>query len=176
MWCSGPFVPSPHSLYSASAQLSAPTCQCSGCSENGFCFLFIKIILFIYVFVFDSAGSSLLWRLFSNCGNWCLLSSCGAWTSHCRGFSCCRARGFRARRLQYLRHMGSVIVASGLSSTDSVVLAHGLSCSTTCGIFLDQGLNLCLLHWQADSLLLSHQGSLGFTFSLTCLCFENSFP
>ena len=27
------------------------------------------------------------------------------------------------------------------------------------GIFLIQGLNLCLLHWQADSLLLSHQGS-----------------
>ena len=78
------------------------------------CFLFIKIILFIYVFVFDSAGSSLLWRLFSNCGNWCLLSSCGAWTSHCRGFSCCRARGFRACGLQYLRHMGSVIEAPGL--------------------------------------------------------------
>ena len=28
-----------------------------------------------------------------------------------------------------------------------------------CGIFLDQGLNLCLLYWQADSLPLSHQGS-----------------
>ena len=27
------------------------------------------------------------------------------------------------------------------------------------GIFLTQGLNLGLLHWQADSLLLSHQGS-----------------
>ena len=27
------------------------------------------------------------------------------------------------------------------------------------GIFLDQGLNLYLLHWQADSLPLSHQGS-----------------
>ena len=27
------------------------------------------------------------------------------------------------------------------------------------GIFLDQGLNLCLLHWQVDSLPLSHQGS-----------------
>ena len=28
-----------------------------------------------------------------------------------------------------------------------------------CGIFLDQGSNLCLLHWQADSLPLGHQGS-----------------
>ena len=27
------------------------------------------------------------------------------------------------------------------------------------GIFQPQGLNLCLLHWQADSLPLSHQGS-----------------
>ena len=27
------------------------------------------------------------------------------------------------------------------------------------GIFPTQGLNLCLLHWQEDSLLLSHQGS-----------------
>ena len=34
----------------------------------------------------------------------------------------------------------------------SVVVALGLSCPTACGIFLDQGLNLCPLHWQADSL------------------------
>ena len=27
------------------------------------------------------------------------------------------------------------------------------------GLFLDQKSNLCLLHWQADSLPLSHQGS-----------------
>ena len=36
---------------------------------------------------------------------------------------------------------------------------RGLSCSAACGIFLEQGLNPCLLHWQVDSLLLSHQGS-----------------
>ena len=30
-------------------------------------------------------------------------------------------------------------------------LRHRLSCSTACGIFLDQGLNLCLLRWQVDS-------------------------
>ena len=34
-----------------------------------------------------------------------------------------------------------------------------LSCSAACGVFPDQGLNLCLLHWQADALPLSHQGS-----------------
>ena len=27
----------------------------------------------------------------------------------------------------------------------------GLSCSSACGIFLDQGSNPCPLHWQADS-------------------------
>ena len=34
-------------------------------------------------------------------------------------------------------------------------MARGLSCSMACGIFLDQGSNPCLLHWQADSLPLS---------------------
>ena len=35
----------------------------------------------------------------------------------------------------------------------------GLSCSAACEIFLAQGLNLCLLHWQEDSLPLSHHGN-----------------
>ena len=38
-------------------------------------------------------------------------------------------------------------------------MAHGLSCSTACGIFPDKGLNPCPLHWQADSQPLRHQGS-----------------
>ena len=37
-------------------------------------------------------------------------------------------------------------------------VAHELSCSAACAVFLDQGSNLCLLHWQADSLPLNHQG------------------
>ena len=37
-----------------------------------------------------------------------------------------------------------------------VVVTHRLSCSMACGIFPDQGLNL---HWQVDSLPLSHQRS-----------------
>ena len=40
----------------------------------------------------------------------------------------------------------------------SVVAAHGLSCSVACGIFLDQGLNSCPLHWQVDSYPLHHHG------------------
>ena len=39
-----------------------------------------------------------------------------------------------------------------------------LRCPTACGIFPDQGWNLCLLHWQADSLPLRHQGSPGMFF------------
>ena len=41
----------------------------------------------------------------------------------------------------------------------SVVATHGLSCSEICGIFLDQGLKPCPLHWQADSYPLYRQGS-----------------
>ena len=37
-----------------------------------------------------------------------------------------------------------------LQSMGSVVVAHGLSCPEACGIFLDQGSNLCPLHWQAE--------------------------
>ena len=61
-------------------------------------------------------------------------------------------------RLQQLGHLGSVVVAPGLS-TGSVIVAHKLSCFMAHGIFPDQGLNLCLLHWQGDSLPLSPQGS-----------------
>ena len=67
-----------------------------------------------------------------------LLSSCGMQAS-CGGFSCCRA--------------------GALGTQASVVVVLGFSCFTACGIFLDQALNLCLLHWQADSLPREHQGS-----------------
>ena len=46
-----------------------------------------------------------------------------------------------------------------LRSAGSVVVAHGPSRSAACGIFPDQGSNLCPLHWQADSQPLRHQGS-----------------
>ena len=36
-------------------------------------------------------------------------------------------------------------------SVGSVVVTHRLSCPLACGIVLDQGLNPCPLHWQADS-------------------------
>ena len=39
-------------------------------------------------------------------------------------------------------------------------MVHRLSCSEASGVFLDQELNQHLLHQQADSLPLNHQGSL----------------
>ena len=53
----------------------------------------------------------------------------------------------------------SVAAAPELYSTGSVVVVHRFSCPAACGIFPDQGSNLYLLRWQADSLPLSHQGS-----------------
>ena len=51
--------------------------------------------------------------------------------------------------------LGLLVVAS-LESTGSRVMAlvvvHRLSWHAACGIFLEQGLNPCPLHWQADNL------------------------
>ena len=66
-----------------------------------------------------------------------------AWTSHSGGFS---------RGVQALWLTGPLVGIPGLWSTGSIVVSVGLSCSAACGIFLVQGSNPCLLHWQADSL------------------------
>ena len=81
---------------------------------------------------------------------------CSGQASPCSGFSCCGA--------QALGTWTSVVVARGLQNAGSVVVAHRLSCSATCGIFPDQGSNPCPLHWQADSQPLCHQGILGYDF------------
>ena len=47
----------------------------------------------------------------------------------------------------------------GSRHTGSVAALHGLSCSETCGIFLDQESNLHPLHWKVDSYSLDYQGS-----------------
>ena len=62
--------------------------------------------------------------IFFSCGEWGLLSSCSVQASHCM---------VSLVRSMALGHMGSEIVA------------HGLSCSEACGIFLDQASNLCPL-------------------------------
>ena len=60
-----------------------------------------------------------------------------------------------------LGRRASVVVVHGLSNSSSWAQEHMISScgALACGIFLDQGLNLCLLHWWVDSLSLSHQGS-----------------
>ena len=55
--------------------------------------------------------------------------------------------------------MCSTVVAPGLESTGSAIVARGLSCFEACGVFSDQRWHLWLPHWQADSLPLSRQGS-----------------
>ena len=45
--------------------------------------------------------------------------------------------------------VASLVVEHGLWRDGSVV--HRLSCSAARGIFLEQGLKLCPLHWQMDS-------------------------
>ena len=78
-------------------------------------------------------------------GKWGLISSCSTWAFLCRGFSWFGT--------QALGCMGSVVSVRRLQSTGSEVVAHRLSCSTVCGIFPDQGLNLCLLNCKQ---ILSH--------------------
>ena len=69
----------------------------------------------------------------------------------CTGFSCFGAWALGVG--------ASGVAARGLSSSDSVIVVHRLSCSVACGIFPDRGLNLCPLHWQADSYPPRHQGN-----------------
>ena len=68
------------------------------------------------------------------------------------GHSSLRCAGLSLSRPLPLRSTGS-------RRAGSVIVAHGPSCSAACGIFPDQGLNPCALHWQADSQPLRHQGS-----------------
>ena len=98
---------------------------------------------------------------FSSCEEWGLLSYCGAQASHSSGFSWCLA--------QALGCLGFSTCGTWASSCHFQALEHRLSsCGTRAelpivrGIFLDQGSHPCLLHWQADSLLLSHQRSPNF--------------
>ena len=82
------------------------------------------------------------------------------------GSSLVAAVGFSLRRPLLMRSTGSGrsgfstcgMWAPKLESTDLVLMAHELGCSVAREIFLDQGSNLCPLHWQAESLPLSLQG------------------
>ena len=135
--------------------LRAPSVRVGGPS---FLFFFFYFINLFYLFIFGCMGSSLLCAGFLQLRRAGATLCCGARASHGGGFSCCGARALGAQAsvvvacgLQQLWHAGSVVVARGLQSTGSVIVVHGLSCSTACGIFPDQGSNPCPLHWQEDS-------------------------
>ena len=83
--------------------------------------------------------------------------SCRAWSSHCRGFSCCRAWA-----------LGQM----AFSHYSSQALQHRLrGCCKACGIFPDQGSNPCPQYWKEHSLPLSHQGSPNILFLLLMVLF-----
>ena len=104
------------------------------------CFLFFFFKLYNYLFMY----LWLCWVFVSVRGLSLVAASGGHSSSRCAGLS--------LLRLLLLRSTGS-------RRADSVIVAHGPSCSAACGIFPDQGSNPCPLHWQADSQPLRHQGS-----------------
>ena len=71
--------------------------------------------------------------------------------SHCSGFPCW-ARALECSSFSSCDR-GLVVAVPGLSSTRSMVVAHRHVGSSQIGT------NSCFLHWQADFLPLSHQGS-----------------
>ena len=100
---------------------------------------FFLINLFVYLFIFW-----LYWVFVSVWGLPPVVAGGGHSSSRCTSLSLSRPLLLRSTGS---RHAGSVVVV------------HGPSCSTACGIFPDQGSNPCPLHWQADSQPLRHQGS-----------------
>ena len=92
------------------------------------------------------AGSSLLCGLsLVSASRRYTLSSCGARASRWEA----QPQAPRVCGFQLLQRVGLVVAIQELSY------------SAACGIFPDQGSNLCLPHWQADSLPLRHVGSPG---------------
>ena len=89
-----------------------------------------KVCLLIYLFLAALGLCCCAW-VFSSCGEQGRFHSCGSRASQCGGFFCCRGQ------------------ALGVWASVAEVL--GLSCLEACGIFWEQGLNLCPLHRQADT-------------------------
>ena len=74
------------------------------------------------------------------------------------GLGATLCRGARAAHCSGFSHR--------LESAGSVVGLQGLRCPAACRSFPDQGLNLCPLHWQANSLPLSQRGSPNLSFKV----------
>ena len=105
-----------------------------------FFFFFKRDDPFIYLFIY----LWLCWVFISVRGLSLVTASGGHSSSRCMGLSLSRPL---------------LLWSTGSRCAGSVVVAHGPSCSTACGIVPDQGSNPCPLHWQADAQPLHHQGS-----------------
>ena len=68
--------------------------------------------------------------------------------SRCGGPSCCGAQPLGNTGFRSCPKVGWLVAVPRSKSTGSVAVAHRLNWSVVCGILPDQGLNLCLLHWQ----------------------------
>ena len=110
------------------------------------------LILFIYLFLAVS-GLRFCARAFSSCAT----ASGGHSSSQCAGLSLSRPL---------------LLWSTGSRHAGSVIVAHGSSCSAACGIFPNQGLNPCPLHWEADSRPLHHHGSPTINFCIMVLYLE----
>ena len=118
-------------------------------------FFFLIIFLFSFIYLW------LCWVFVSVRGLSLVAASGDHSSSRCVGLSLSRPLLLRS---------------TGSRCAGSVIVAHGPSCSAACGIFPDQDLNPCPLHWQADSQPLRHQGSPNLTslkiklkwFCMTC--------
>ena len=96
------------------------------------------VLPFYVLFIFGCAGSSLLLglSLVTASGGYSPVVVCWLLVAVAPLVA---ERRLQVHRVQSLKHVGSVVVA------------HGLSCSDVCEIFLDRALNPCPLHWRADS-------------------------
>ena len=94
-------------------------------SFSAFCGFFILFYFFLF-FIFGCVGVFVSVRGLS-----LVVASGGHSSSRCAGLS-------PSRPLP--------LWSTGPRRTGSVVVAHGPSCSAACGIFPDQGSNLCPLH------------------------------
>ena len=104
-----------------------PVHKGSNFSTSPLTLLLFFFLIFIYLFIY----LWLCWVFVSVPGLSLVAASGGHSSSRCAGLSLSRPFLLRSRGS---RHAGSVIVA------------HGPSCSAACGIFPDQGSNLCPLH------------------------------
>ena len=113
-----------------------------------FTIFFFKLWVYLFIYLW------LCWFFISAWGLSPVVASGGHSSSRCTGLSL---------------SWSLLLRSTGSRCAGSVVVAHGPSCSVACGIFPDQGSNLCPLHWQADSQPLCHQGSPHCAFKLNFL-------